>query len=210
MIDIEKLTALAIAYDAGDAKRIQHFIKVYAYSRLLGRREGLDEHTQNVLEAAAVLHDIGIHEAERKHGSSGGHWQEMEGPAVAAPMLRQCGADERESERVQWLIAHHHTYTAGEEKDFRILLEADFLVNAYEDGMTAEQCKTAKDRVFRTETGKQYLEEMFLKPNISGENNGKWRMNQMVFHSPFFHFMVQIREKRRGEGIPALRIMICK
>ena len=26
MIDIEKLTALAIAYDAGDAKRIQHFI----------------------------------------------------------------------------------------------------------------------------------------------------------------------------------------
>ena len=36
MIDIEKLTALAIAYDAGDAKRIQHFIKVYAYSRLLG------------------------------------------------------------------------------------------------------------------------------------------------------------------------------
>ena len=54
----------------------------------------------------------------------------MEGPAVAAPMLRQCGADEQESERVQWLIAHHHTYTAGEEKDFRILLEADFLVNA--------------------------------------------------------------------------------
>ena len=83
MIDIEKLTALAIAYDAGDAKRIQHFIKVYAYSRLLGRREGLDEQKQNILEAAAVLHDIGIHEAERKHGSSGGHWQEMEGSSAA-------------------------------------------------------------------------------------------------------------------------------
>ena len=93
----------------------------------------------------------------------------MEGPAVAAPMLQQCGADERESERVQWLIAHHHTYTAGEEKDFRILLEADFLVNAYEDGMTAEQCKTAKDRVFRTEAGKQYLEEMFLKPTYQAK-----------------------------------------
>ena len=93
----------------------------------------------------------------------------MEGPAVAAPMLRQCGADEQESERVQWLIAHHHTYTAGEEKDFRILLEADFLVNAYEDGMTAEQCKTAKDHVFRTQTGKQYLEEMFLKPTYQAK-----------------------------------------
>ena len=156
MIDIEKLTALAIAYDAGDAKRIQHFIKVYAYSRLLGRREGLDEHTQNVLEAAAVLHDIGIHEAERKHGSSGGHWQEVEGPAVAAPMLRQCGADEQESERVQWLIAHHHTYTAG-----RILLEADFLVNAYEDGMTAEQYGNREDRVFRPKPASGILKKCF-------------------------------------------------
>ncbi len=164
MIDIEKLTALAIAYDAGDPRRVQHFIKVYAYSRLIGRSEGMDEQAQNVLEAAAVLHDIGIHEAERKHGSSGGKWQEIEGPAVAAPMLTQCGADEMESTRVQWLIAHHHTYNAGEEMDFRILLEADFLVNAYEDSLTAEQCKIAKDHVFRTETGKKYLEEMFLKP----------------------------------------------
>ena len=116
MIDIEKLTALAIAYDAGDAKRIQHFIKVYAYSRLLGRREGLDEQKQNVLEAAAVLHDIGIHEAEREarlerrtlagDGRSGGR----------GPMLQQCGADESGRASAQWLIAHHHTYTAGEEK----------------------------------------------------------------------------------------------
>ena len=169
MIDIEKLTALAIAYDAGDARRVQHLIKVYAYSRLIGRSEGLDEHTQNILEAAAILHDIGIHEAERKHGSSGGHWQELEGPAVAAPMLVQCGATGSESERVGWLIAHHHTYAAGEDTDFCILLEADFLVNAYEDGMTAEQCRTAEARVFRTETGKKYLGEMFLKPPYRAE-----------------------------------------
>ena len=124
----------------------------------------LELYKRRCLSSVSYTHLDVYKRQERKHGSSGGHWQEMEGPAVAAPMLQQCGADERESERVQWLIAHHHTYTAGEEKDFRILLEADFLVNAYEDGMTAEQCETAKDRVFRTETGKQYLEEMFLKP----------------------------------------------
>ena len=45
-----------------------------------------------------------------------------------------------------------------------ILWAAAIAAYAYEDGMTAEQCKTAKDRVFRTEIGKQYLEEMFLKP----------------------------------------------
>ena len=100
----------------------------------------------------------------------------MEGPAVAAPMLQQCGADERESERVQWLIAHHHTYTAGEEKDFRILLEADFLVNAYEDGMTAEQCKTAKDRVFQEpKPASSILKKCFSNRHIR-RNNGKLKM----------------------------------
>ena len=89
---VEKLAALAVAYDAGDARRVQHFMKVYAFCRLLGRSEGLGEEEQNILEAAALLHDIGIHEAERKHGSSGGKWQELEGPAVAAPLLAQAGA----------------------------------------------------------------------------------------------------------------------
>lgn len=163
MIDIEKLAALAVAYDAGDPRRVQHLMKVYAYSRLIGRSEGLDARTQNILEAAAILHDIGIHEAERKHGSNGGKWQEIEGPAVAAPLLAQTGADADENARVQWLIAHHHTYDAGEDTDFRILLEADFLVNAYEDALPQDACRTAGERVFRTATGCSFLRKMFLE-----------------------------------------------
>lgn len=164
MIDTAKLAALAAEYDAGDPRRVQHFMKVYAFCRLLGQGEGLDEGAQNRLEAAALLHDIGIHEAERKHGSSAGKWQEMEGPAVAAPLLRQAGADEAETERVLWLIAHHHTYDASENMDFRILLEADFLVNAYEDALPQEACRIAGERVFRTATGRSFLENLYLKP----------------------------------------------
>lgn len=164
MIDIAKLAALAAAYDAGDPRRVQHLMKVYAFCRILGQSEGLDGQAQNILEAAAVLHDIGIHEAERKHGSSAGKWQEAEGPAVAAPLPREAGADEAESERALWLIAHHHTYDASEETDFRILLEADFLVNAYEDALPPEACRTAEERVFRTETGRSFLDNLYLKP----------------------------------------------
>ena len=164
MIDIAKLAALAAAYDAGDPRRVQHLMKVYAFCRILGQSEGLDGQAQNILEAAAVLHDIGIHEAERKHGSSAGKWQEAEGPAVAAPLLREAGADEAESERALWLIAHHNTYDASEETDFRILLEADFLVNAYEDALPPEACRTAEERVFRTETGRSFLDNLYLKP----------------------------------------------
>ena len=35
MIDIAKLAALAIGYDAGDPRRVQHLMKVYAFSRLI-------------------------------------------------------------------------------------------------------------------------------------------------------------------------------
>ena len=49
-----------IEYYRGDAKRIQHFIKVYNFASLLGRQEQLDEETLFILETAAIVHDIGI------------------------------------------------------------------------------------------------------------------------------------------------------
>lgn len=164
MIDIAKLTELAVDYDAGDPRRVQHFMKVYAFCRIIGQSEGLDAQTQNTLEAAAILHDIGIHESERKHGSSAGKWQEIEGPSVAALLLKQVGATPAACERILWLIAHHHTYTASEDRDFRILLEADFLVNAYEDALPPDACQTADGKVFRTRTGHMLLQKLYLAP----------------------------------------------
>jgi HD superfamily phosphodiesterase len=80
-----------IAYDAGDAKRIQHFLKVHTLAALIGKEEKLSEETQNILEAAAILHDIGIHEAERKYGSTSGKYQEQEGAPLAKAMLEKLG-----------------------------------------------------------------------------------------------------------------------
>ena len=78
---MERLLTAMIEYDRGDAPRIQHFIKVYEFARIIGKMEKLDEHTQLILESAAIVHDIGIHMAERKYGSSNGKYQEIEGPA---------------------------------------------------------------------------------------------------------------------------------
>ena len=163
-MDIAKLAALAAAYDAGDPRRVHHFMKVYAFARLIGQAEGLDEQTQAILDAAALLHDIGIHAAERKFGACGGPLQEAEGPSAALPLLKQAGADEAACEQVCWLIAHHHSPGASDALPFRILLEADFLVNAYEDALPPEACRTARTRLFRTRTGTQYLDDLFLAP----------------------------------------------
>ena len=46
-----------------------------------------------MVRAAAILHDIGIHEAERKHGSSSGRLQELEGPPIARAILEASNVD---------------------------------------------------------------------------------------------------------------------
>ena len=69
-----------MAYEAGDPARIQHLMKVWAFARFIGRREGLPPEQQETLELAALLHDIGIHQAEQIHGSTAGRYQELEGP----------------------------------------------------------------------------------------------------------------------------------
>lgn len=142
----EKLDSLMYAmmdYDKGDAKRIQHFLKVHQLARLIGHREQLDAQTQLILEVAALVHDIGIKPAEEKFGSCDGKLQEQEGPAPARAMLQCLGFDTAVIDRVCYLVAHHHTYSNMDGLDYQILVEADFLVNLYEDGCDKDAARTA-------------------------------------------------------------------
>lgn len=150
-----------LAYDQGDAKRIQHLVKVWQFAALIGRQEKLPAATQLTLEAAAILHDIGIHLAEQKHQSAAGKYQEQEGPAPANTLMQELGYPEPFRTRVCYLIAHHHTYQAVDGLDYQILLEADFLVNAYEDGLSPQAIAHFEEKVFRTQTGKQLLRLLY-------------------------------------------------
>lgn len=151
----------AVDYDRGDPKRINHFMKVYAYARMIGMEEGLSERELDILEAAAVLHDIGIHNAEKLHGSSDGKFQELEGPAVAADILSELGADEEFIHQVCNMVGRHHTYHSIDSLPLQILIEADFLVNIYEDNMQEGAISSVKNRIFRTETGIRLLELIY-------------------------------------------------
>lgn len=59
-----------ILFDKGDPRRIQHFLKVYMFAALIGKMEGLSPKQQKILEIAAILHDIGIHPAEKSTDSA--------------------------------------------------------------------------------------------------------------------------------------------
>ena len=158
---INKIHLAMIQLYKGDAKRIQHFCKVHSYAKLIAETENVDKKCLFTIEAAALTHDIGIHFCEEKYGSCNGKLQEKEGPAIAEKLLGELGFDRNISERVQYLIAHHHTYGNINEMDYQILVEADFLVNIMEEGSSKEAAIKAYQNIFKTSCGKKICREMF-------------------------------------------------
>ena len=152
---IDRLYMEMIRYYQGDPKHIQHFVKVHSFSRLIGQGEGLDEDTMYILEAAAK---VGM----EKYGRSDGKTQEAEGPAAAREMLTHLGFKEQVIRRVEYLVGHHHTYKDIDGLDYQILVEADFLVNYFENGLDKEHIKKSAEKIFKTETGKKIVKEMFF------------------------------------------------
>lgn len=157
----EELLTAAIEYDKGDPKRIQHFIKVHSFARLIGKQEKLSDEMMKTLETAAILHDIGIHEGERLYGRNDGEIQQTLGPVIAKEILESVGGYEDVAERVMHLIARHHTYTDIDGKDLQILIEADFIVNLYEDSASKNAVRNAYEKIFVTESGKKILKDSF-------------------------------------------------
>lgn len=159
---LDDLFLRMISYFSGDPRRIQHFMKVHSFARLIGSKEGLDETSLFILEAAAYTHDIGIRPAEEKYGRCDGKLQEQEGPIVAQKILSDLGVENYMIERICYLIGHHHTYTNVDGLDYQILIEADFLVNLYEDDEDQRAIEKVYSRIFKTKTGKEIFKQMFL------------------------------------------------
>ena len=158
---IDQLLIAMMEHEEKDTKRIQHLLKVHEFARLIGQLEGLPADVQEILEAAAVVHDIGIHPAERKYGNCNGPYQELEGPPLARKLLARLGWEETVIERVAWLVGPHHTYTDIDGTDYQILVEADFLVNLFENSQPPETQREAYRRMFRTEGGRKLFRTMF-------------------------------------------------
>ena len=150
-------------YYAGQPHRIQHFMKVYGYAKLIGEQEEMDARTQDILNVASIVHDIGIKKSEEIYGDSIGSHQEELGPAIAEEMLRGLGYDEELIKRVSYLVGHHHTYDPIDGIDYQILIEADFLVNASESNFSKVSIENAKSRIFKTAAGCRLLESIFLR-----------------------------------------------
>ncbi len=152
-----------IEYFGIDVKRINHALKVLEFAQIISDDESVDKETEEIIIYSAILHDIGIKEAEKKYGSSMGKYQEIEGPAIAKKMLTDLNVPEEVINRVCFIIGNHHSYSKINGIDFQILVEADFLVNIFEDSMSKEAIKNIDDRIFKTESGKKLIKTMYLQ-----------------------------------------------
>lgn len=160
---IEEIINKMILQCQGDLKKrdIAHFIKVHSYARLIGKLEQLDEKTLQILEISAVVHDIACPLCRQKYGSTLGHYQEMEGPALVARFLKEFSLADDIVERVMYLVGHHHSYNQVDGIDYQILLEADFLVNGDEMNLDDKQLIAMRDKVFKTQSGITLLNAVF-------------------------------------------------
>lgn len=145
----------------GSHHDINHMMKVHSFARMIGLREGLDAHTQTVLESAAILHDIACPLCREKYGSAEGRLQEKEGPALAETLLAKTEMAQPDIERIKYLVGHHHTLDEINGSDYQILIEADYLVNADESRYSKENINNMMERYFKTETGKELLSSIY-------------------------------------------------
>src|SRR3989338_7977911 len=122
----DKLISELEKYFGNDSKRINHAKKVMGFAEELLLKEKADWH---IVIPASILHDVGIKAAEAKYGSSAGHYQEKEGPAIARKILEKLDFKKEDIDEICEIIAHHHSPDKVDTKNFKVLYDADWLVN---------------------------------------------------------------------------------
>lgn len=155
------LTAME-EYFGEDNRRINHAKKVADYAEQINKYEQGDP---AVIMACGYLHDIGIKEAEEKFQSSSAKYQHQEGPPVARQILTDLEVETAMIEEICDIIGHHHLPKAEETTNFKVLYDADLIVNLQEDqpegGRSAEKLRTIINKSFLTEAGQNLAKEVF-------------------------------------------------
>lgn len=158
----EELIGEMMGVFGDDQRRIDHALSVLAYAQEILASE--PQAQASVVTAAAILHDIGIHAAQERHQSTAGQWQELEGPPIAREILERLGWESVQVEHVCRIVGNHHSAREIDTIEFRIVWDADWLVNIPEEmaGADRSALEAVINRVFKTASGKRRATELFL------------------------------------------------
>lgn len=158
---IDDIKLKTISFFKGDPKRIHHLLKVHSYGKTIAQNLGFNEHDLFILEITLLLHDVGIKKGEELHNSSNAIYQEKYGPDSALEILKDFDIEKSDLDHIAFMIAHHHSYNGINDKMLQVLVEADFLVNSYEDNMSRGAIINVRDTIFKNDISKTILNDMF-------------------------------------------------
>ena len=158
---VSQIMEKMIAFSDGNIHDIDHLIRVWSYAKTIGELEGLDSDTQAILEIAAITHDIACPLCREKYGNTNGKHQEEEGELMVRSFLADTELKPEQIDRVAFLVGHHHTLMGIDALDWQILVEADYLANASENGYSTQNIQSFIRRIGKTESGKKLIRDVF-------------------------------------------------
>lgn len=159
-MEISQIMLRMLRFSKGNLKDIDHFVRVWTYAKTIGELEQIDGETQYILEAAAITHDIACPFCREKYGNANGPLQETEGMRMVREFFSGTDLAARQLERIAFLVGHHHTYTDVDGMDYQILLEADYIVNAAENGYSRTNIERFMEKHMRTASGKELARQV--------------------------------------------------
>ena len=135
---------------------IAHTLKVFGYAQGIAAGEGVTGQEREIIEYAALFHDVGIPAGMAECGSGAGPIQERLGAPIAMEMTGKYVSDPAIIERVGYLVGHHHSFGIKGQRDLQILFEADWLVNLIESAEKYDR-KIVYEKHFEAATGRKYF-----------------------------------------------------
>lgn len=160
-MDVSDVLVKMIEYSQGNLHDINHFLKVYAYAKTIGEQEKLSRAEQEIVEIAAIVHDIACPLCREKYGCTDGKYQEAEGMVLARDFLEAFPLSDAAKDRIVYLVGHHHTLQGISGMDYQILIEADYLVNADESCYSDRNLRNTLHTIFKTQTGIALLRSVY-------------------------------------------------
>ncbi|MCM8778904.1 MAG: HD domain-containing protein [Candidatus Omnitrophica bacterium] len=158
----ERLLKELEEYFGEDKKRIAHAKMVLDFAEEILKIEKGDWH---IVIPAAILHDVGIKVAGEKYAADSGDIQGKKGAEIARKILQKMGFKREDIEQICEIIAHHHSPREEEGLNFRILYDADLLVNLKDELNldNKEKLKEKIEKIFLTPTGRVIAQRIYLR-----------------------------------------------
>lgn len=157
MSRVNEILIEALKFENGHIRRIQHILKVHSLAKLFAEKLGLDKKALELLEIAAILHDIGIKSCKDKGVNPSLENQLIEVKMILSNFSKKYEISPKEEKEIYFLIENHHNYLDLNNLSHQILIEADLIINIFEKNK--EGIEEYRE-YFRTDIGREILDTL--------------------------------------------------